>query len=74
MSKTNRARLLSRFALDVLAVLEHADDWGADTLQDIALLAETSGLAGIDEDGFFRRVHVDDVARGFSAWAEGGES
>ncbi len=42
------------FARQTLRILETHEDWGADTLDDIAVAASCAELAETDENGMFR--------------------
>lgn len=56
---------LEAFANAVLDILAGSDDWGADTLDDIAETARRLELGTSDPDGYFARVDPAAPANGF---------
>ncbi len=53
MITQHQAKMIG-FARQTLRILETHEDWGADTLDDIAVAASCAELAETDENGMFR--------------------
>ena len=56
IEESEQGKALMGFAAYVLARMELDEDWGADTLEDIARYAINAQLAGADDQGYFKRI------------------
>ena len=56
MTTKHKTKKLAKFGAQVLALMEKHRRWSADTLDEIALIAEDSGLAGSNSEAKFERT------------------